>query len=288
MQKGHMHQHQQGIRSTKVIDEDKQLEFGAYKPVPGVKRKDVTKREMYWDQTGRFPITSSCGHRYFMVAIEMDGNHIDAELMKARTTKELISVYQKIFDQWKGTGVISPNWHILDNEAPEDFKNAIRANICRVKLVPPDMHCRNTAEQAIQTFKGHFISILSGVANDFPIQQLHKLTQQAVLTLNILHSLNVAPNVSMHIYHRRQFDYNQNPLAPLGCRVQFHSKPTKCWSWGKHSCDGWYMGASEEHYRCDKIFVKVTRAIWVTDMVFFKHQYITQPKVTQADAIINA
>jgi hypothetical protein len=75
--KGHMKQTKQGVRSTKVIDEDAMLEF---KPSPGVKNKDVylrvfdTKKAMYSDQTGRFPITSARGHKYIMVAVELDGN----------------------------------------------------------------------------------------------------------------------------------------------------------------------------------------------------------------------
>jgi hypothetical protein len=66
--------------------------------------------------------------------------------MRDRTTKSLITAYQSIFTRWKQTGVITHNWHVLDNEAPEDFKQAIRENGCRVELVPPDMHRRNAAE----------------------------------------------------------------------------------------------------------------------------------------------
>jgi hypothetical protein len=34
--------------------------------------------------------------------------------------------------------------------------------------------------------------------------------------------------------------------------------------------------------------VKATRAKRITDTVFFKHKYITQPTVTPADSIVNA
>ncbi len=83
---------------------------------------------MYTDQTGRFPITSSRGNKYQMIAVELDGNYIDAEPLKTRKTKDLIDVYQWIWERWKALGVICPNWHILDNEAPEEFKQAIREN----------------------------------------------------------------------------------------------------------------------------------------------------------------
>ncbi len=37
------------------------------------------------------------------------------------------------------------------------------------KLVPLDCHRRNMAEQAIQTFKNHFVAILSRVDGRFPL-----------------------------------------------------------------------------------------------------------------------
>ena len=262
---------------------------------PVIKHKDVyvrvfdaTKKTMYTDQTGRFPITSARGHKYIMVAVELDGNYIDAEPVKSRKAKELTEAYQKIFCQWKATGVICPNWHILDNKAPEELKQAIRENKCRVELTPADMHRRNIAERGIQTFKGHFISVLAGVANNFPINQWDELLPQTVLTLNLLRQANVAPNISAWAYHHGSFDYNRMPLAPMGCEVQFHVKPSRRKTFGEHSGDGFYLKTSDEHYRTHVIFVKKTRAKRLADTVFFKHRYITQPTVTPADAIVNA
>jgi len=139
---------------------------------------DTTKKAMYTDQLGRFPITSAGGHKYTMVAVELDGNYIDAEPMKSRTAKELTEAYKRIYARWKATGVICPNWHVLDNEAPAEFLEAIWANRCRVEKTPADMHRRNIAERAIQTYKGHFIATLAGVLDDFPIHQWHELVPQ--------------------------------------------------------------------------------------------------------------
>jgi hypothetical protein len=120
--------------------------FG-FKPQPGVKHKDVylivfdaTKKSMVSDQTGKFPITSARGNKYIMVAVEIDGNYIDGEPLQLRSAKSLTKAYQAIFQHWKATGVICPNWHILDNEAPEESKQAIRDKKCRVELTPADQH----------------------------------------------------------------------------------------------------------------------------------------------------
>jgi hypothetical protein len=131
-----------------------------------------------------------------MVAVELDGNYIDGEPLQSRSAKSLTTAYQAIFLRWKATGVICLNWHILDNEAPEELKQAIRENKCRVELTPADQHQRNAAEKVIQTFKGHFISVLAGVDNSFPINQWDELLPQTILTLNLLWQSNVAPNIS--------------------------------------------------------------------------------------------
>ncbi len=163
------------------------------KLIPGVKLNDVylrvldtTKKAMYTDQPGCFPITSAGGHIYTMVAVKLDGNYIDAERMESRTARELTEAYKRIYARWKATRVICPNWHVLDNKAPAEFLDAIWANGCRVEKTPADMHRQNIAEQAIQTYKSHFISTLAGVSDNFPIHQWHELVPQIVLTLNLL------------------------------------------------------------------------------------------------------
>jgi hypothetical protein len=49
-----------------------------------------------------------------------------------------------------------------------------------------------------------------------------------------------------------------------------------------------YIHISPEHYHCHKIYVKKTNSKRVSDTVFFKHKYITQPTLTSADIITKA
>ena len=142
-------------------------------------------------------------------------------------------------------------------------------------MVPPDTHRCNIAERAIQTFKNHFIAMLSGVDPSFPIFLWSRLVPQAVLTLNLVRPSNVAPKVSAHQYMHGTFNFNTTPLAPLGCQVQMYLKPHRQTSWGKHASAGWYLGAALQHYRCHRIWNKETKAERVSDTVFFKHKYIT-------------
>jgi hypothetical protein len=91
-----------------------------------------------------------------------------------------------------------------------------------------------------------------------------------------------------YAYHHGTFDYNRMSIAPMGCSVQFHFKPNRRKTFGEHSGNGFYLKMSAEHYRTHVVFCKKTRAKRVADTVFFKQKYITQPRVTPADAIVNA
>ena len=59
--------------------------------------------------------------------------------------------------------------HILDKKFSTAYKLKIEEKWkSTFQLVPSDMHRRNAAEQMIQTFKAHFISILAGVSITLP------------------------------------------------------------------------------------------------------------------------
>ena len=152
------------------------------------------QRLMYTDQTGKFPKKSSKGNHYIMVRIEIDSNAILVEAMKHRSAEEMIRAYLVLVTCLRNTGV-TPKMHILDNKCSEEFKAQNRKNKMTFQLVPPHDHRRNIAEKAIQTFKGHFISILCGTDKNSPLHLWCCLLPQAEHTLNMLQSARVAPNV---------------------------------------------------------------------------------------------
>jgi hypothetical protein len=46
--------------------------------------------QIFSDQTGRFPVTSSKGNQYIMVVYDYGSNHILAEPLKSRSEHELV------------------------------------------------------------------------------------------------------------------------------------------------------------------------------------------------------
>ncbi len=155
------------------------------------------------------------------------------------------------------------------------------------------MYPQTTTEEtwqrgAIQTFTNHFKAIIAGVDDSFPMKLWDKLLPQTVLTLNLLCQSNFAPTVSACQYVRGNFNYNKMPLAPMGCAVQLHKSSERKGKWAENTTNGWYIQISPEHYHCHKIHVKKTNSKRVSDTVFFKHKYITQPTLTLADILTEA
>ena len=67
-----------------------------------------------------------------------------------------------------------------------------------------------------------------------------------------------------------------------------HEKSQQRKTWDPHSIDGWYVGTSLEHYRAHRIRTKTTKAERISDTVFIKHAYLTNPTITPHDAVIAA
>ena len=160
---------------------------------------------IHTDQTGAFPVTSQRGYRYITVGIHIDANYIFCETMKNRTEGEMINAYHKMVDQMQLAG-LGPKHHWLDNECSENFKKCIRKNNMTHELVPPDCHRRNMAERVIQTFKNHFVAILSGVDDRFPLSLWCYLVRPAGLTVNLLRQNNVAPKILAYAHVHGQHD----------------------------------------------------------------------------------
>ena len=146
--------------------------------------------------------------------VEIDSNAILVEPMKSRKDEEMIRAYTVLMLRLKRAGIV-PKKHVLDNEISEKMKNLIRDEFkMQLELVPPGCHRRNAAEVAIRNFKAHFLSVLAGVATDFPMQLWDRLLPQTEITLNMLRQSNATPTVSAYAHLSGPFDYNKMPLAP--------------------------------------------------------------------------
>ena len=286
--KGHLNQTRKNVRSTK------EFETSDGTTLKGKKLRDIgihvynVRETIFLDQTGKFPKRSQRGYKYIMVMVEIDSNAILVEPMKSRKDEEMIRAYDALLARLRQAGS-TPRKHVLDNEVSDDMKQHIQVT-CKLvmELVPPGCHRRNAAEVAIRNFKTHFLSVLAGVAEDFPENLWDRLLPQAEITLNLLRQSNATPNVSAYAHLSGPFDYNKMPLAPMGCAAQIHEKSDKRGTWQYHSVDGWYLYTSPDHYRTHACHIKTTKKERLTDTVDFQHKRITNPTITHADKIMHA
>ena len=113
MQKGHTKGQEQNVRSMKVRAINDMDEEGKYVPKHGKKHSNVN--HLQHTKWGVF-ISHLVGEKYQMVAVELNSITL-CRAHAIKITKDLIKTYIVIWNIQRATGVISPNWHIMNNEA---------------------------------------------------------------------------------------------------------------------------------------------------------------------------
>ncbi len=228
IQQGHTLHTCKNVRSTKRSSQD--FASPNIAPLQGKKAHDLYTtiydvcESTFSAQTGRFPTQSQRGNKHVMVMVEIDSNAILLEPMKSCQDREMICACDALTHCLLRAGV-QPKKHVLDNEISSNMKEHIHTKYnFTVELVPPSFHCRNAAKVTILNFKSHFLSILAGTAESFPLSLWDHLLPQTEITLNLLCQSNATPTVSVYAHLCGPFDYNKMPLAPMGCEVQVHKK----------------------------------------------------------------
>ena len=120
---------------------------------------------------------------------------------------------------------ILPLHQTLDKEISEAYKEEILATNMSYQLVLPDVHRRNIAEREIQTWKSHFIGILSGTAATFPLHLWCQIITQAKRQLLLVSQTNLNTNISSYAYMYGQHDNNAAPFVTIRMESLVHKKP---------------------------------------------------------------
>jgi hypothetical protein len=193
----HMNQRRQNIQSTTKAPTDKQQS-----PDPDLGSKThlvyavvADQGQLYTDLTGKFPVRSSKGNSYVMLRYIYDCNYIKVVPMNYRYSSEWVKAYYSIHQELTVKG-FKPKLQTLNNEASTDLKNLFTANNIAYQLVPPHCHQRNAVERAIRTFKEHFVAGLSSADPSFPMHLWDRLLLQAEITLNLLWTSRLHPQLS--------------------------------------------------------------------------------------------
>ena len=159
------------------------------------------------DLPGRYPVTSTQGHKYLIVIYDYDANYIHTTLIKSRKSEELVRGFTEGYAVLTKHGFQAKSIR-LNNEISKDFKDHLATINLPYQLVSPGDHRANPAERAIQTFKNHFIAMLSGADPEFPVDCWDLLIPHADISLNLLRSSRVQSQLSAYALIHGNFDYN--------------------------------------------------------------------------------
>jgi hypothetical protein len=155
-----------------------------------------------------------------------DCNYVKVVPMKSRSASEWVKAYDSVHQELTVKG-FKPKLQTLDNEVLSALKNFFTDDDIAYQLVPPHCHRRNAAKSATITFKEHFVYGLSSVDPSFPMHLWDRLLPQAEITLNLLRTSGLHPQLSAAAHYHGLVDYNKTDFAPPGSKIIAHEKPGK-------------------------------------------------------------
>jgi hypothetical protein len=168
------------------------------------------------------------------------------------------------------------------------LKNFFTANDIVYHLVPPHCYQRNAASRAIRTFKEHFVAGISSVDPSFPMHVWERLLPQAEITLNLLRTSRLDPQLTAAAHYHGLVDYNKTAFAPPGCKIIAHEKPGKRRAWAPHGQHGYSLGPAMHHYRCQNVYISTTASERIMDTLkLFPHNY-QMPQLLSTDRLLMA
>ena len=96
----------------------------------------------------------------------------------------------------------------------------------------------------------------------------------------MLRASQIDPPKSAYEIVNGPYDWNRYPLAPLGCKAVIYEDGNIRGPWASRGVDGWYLGPSADHYRCDLCFVPKTRAYRISGLLELFPQHFQVPNLT--------
>jgi hypothetical protein len=208
-----------------------------------------------------------------MVCYIYDCNYVKVIPLKSRSALEWVKAYESVHQELTVKG-FKPKLQTLDNETYATLKNFFTANDIAYKLVPPRCHRRSAADRVIMTFKEQFVAGLSSVDSSFPLHLWDRLLPQAEITLNLLRTSRLHPQLFAAVHFHGLVDYNKTAFAPPGCKIITHEKPGKRRTWAPHGQHGYSLGPAMHHYRCQNVYISTTASERIMDTLeLFPHNY---------------
>jgi hypothetical protein len=133
---------------------------------------------------------------------------------------------------------------------------------------------------------------LSSVDPTFPLhffdRLLRQLLPQAEITLNLLRTSRLHPQLSAASHFHGLVDYNKTAFSPAGCKVSAHKKPGKRRTWAPHGQHGYSLGPAMHHYWCQNVYISSTASERIVDTLEFPPQNYQMPQLSSTYRLLMA
>jgi hypothetical protein len=142
----------------------------------------------------------------------------------------------------------------------------------------------------LQTLNNEASAALKNFFTDpaFPLHLWDRLLPQAEITLNLLRTSRLHPQLSAAAHFHGLLDYNKTAFAPPGFKIIAHEKPGKRRTWAPHGQHGYSLGPAMHHYRCQNVYISATASERIVDTLeLFPHNY-QMPQLSSTDRLLMA
>jgi hypothetical protein len=223
------------------------------------------------DTTANYPKTNI----HFLVMFAEQLNYVKVIALKDHTGPTYLRAYKEAIAQFENTNPnvsYCPTMEFMDNVLFTEHRDYLRKKGIEVQLVPPGSHRANKAERAIQSFKKTLIAALATADPDFPIDALYYIDEHLEICINLLRQSH--ENRLLSAWEQLNgipYDINRWPLIPFGAKglVYENAADRPLGTFGPHGVVGFYIGTSHDHFGCYKMYIPQTKAVRITNSVYW-------------------
>jgi hypothetical protein len=115
-----------------------------------------------------------------------------------------------------------------------------------------------------------------------------RLWPQAEMSLNLLRTSRLHPQLSAASHFHGLADYNKTAFASPGCKIIAHEKPSQWRTWAHHGQPGYSLGPAMHHYRCQNVYITSTASERSVDTLEFPPHNFPMPQLSSTDRVLMA
>jgi hypothetical protein len=109
---------------------------------------------------------------------------------------------------------------------------------------------------------------------------------QAEITLSLLRSSRLHPQLSAAAHYRGLIDYNRTAFGPPGFKIIAHEKPSQRRTWAAHGRPGWSLGPAMQRYRCQNVYITSSASEHIVNTLEFFPHNLPMPQMSSTDRVI--